>query len=149
MLSKPLLALSTLLPLVLSKPPSTAVSSIGWTVSDFTRTCPSTCTYNLTITAAPTSSSSPPYICIVEDDSSTAITNSFYGYVCNPSVTPAGQWNISWGYNPSVDSAVMTVLNTAEGWDSWFGYNNVSTVQDFEDVGPNAVYWVGNFSQVG
>lgn len=64
------------------------------------------------------------------------------------SLIPAADNEIpnSWGYNSAYDSAVMTVVNEAEQYDAWFGWNSVSTTTVFPDVGPNPVYALGTFS---
>ena len=113
------------------------------------------CAYEMIISA---SNAQPDFDCRINDygspvsAQSTTLTdprnNTFGGYYCNGDSAHSGGWQISWGYNNSTghDSAVMTVLSQPLNQNAWFGWNYVNNRTQFEDVGPNPVYWIGTWT---
>jgi hypothetical protein len=72
-----------------------------------------------------------------------------FAVVCLPLNPLKHRWmdwlhgNMTRGENSSkktTDLALqMTVLSVTRNEDAWFGWNNISSTNSFEDVGPNAV----------
>ncbi|KAL5604108.1 hypothetical protein BROUX41_002097 [Berkeleyomyces rouxiae] len=58
---------------------------------------------------------------------------SFYSHNCLPEVP----WHVSWGYNERRDSGVMTLMNPNRTCAAWFGWDNVNSHKQLDDVGPN------------
>lgn len=106
------------------------------------------CTYNFTISVIPSSgpvvnstfplpsllphpipSNTPPVPCLYNDAastppaSSTPQTHSYSALACSSSIVDGkpvpSSWQVSWGYNPSGDFAVMTIVDTEKGNDAF------------------------------
>ncbi|KAI9646883.1 hypothetical protein NHQ30_004883 [Ciborinia camelliae] len=85
---------------------SSSIPNVLWKVTDFTRRAngPSSnipCLFN-DIASTPPASTTPQ-------------THSYSALACHD----APQWQVNWGYNPNGDFAVMTVVDTAAGLDSF------------------------------
>lgn len=105
----------------------------SWTVKKLVRKCEhNKCTYNFEIAR---NDGTTPTHCTTEIAGPN--TQSWYAVPCKNQEHP--QWNISWGYNHEFGYAVMTVVNTNQQRNAWFGFNNVNSVTNFPDVGPNPV----------
>ncbi|CCD51336.1 hypothetical protein H4I96_02286 [Botrytis cinerea] len=136
---------------------SSSIPDVQWKVSGFTRPCTATiCTYNFTISVIPSSGPVVNIPCLYNDAastppaSSTPQTHSYSALACSSSIVDGkpvpSSWQVSWGYNPSGDFAVMTIVDTEKGNDAFFGWNQITTTESFEDKGPNTVYKLGTFN---
>lgn len=104
-----------------------------WTVYNLTRECNTTCKYSFGLNEDP--STSTLALCNVTTTANS--TGSFYAVPCDiPSV-----YQVSWGYNSGADSAVVTILNTAEKKDAFFGVDGVNSKGgSYGNIGPNPTY---------
>jgi len=114
-------------------------TSQGWSINELTRTCNTSCIYSFILIVDADDPNGGPRCTYTDNGTSTtaAPVNSFYSIPC----TQATGFQWSWGYNPTEDSVVMTVLaNTSPCRDAFFGYNDVNTQTTFPYQGPNTEY---------
>ncbi|KAK3946069.1 hypothetical protein QBC46DRAFT_370747 [Diplogelasinospora grovesii] len=69
-------------------------------------------------------SDGPTYTCYLSV-SDTNLKSHWYSQPCNGDVDNA--FLISWGYKDDTDSGIMTVCDAANGTDTFFGFDNIST----------------------
>ncbi|KAH8594708.1 hypothetical protein B0O99DRAFT_711327 [Bisporella sp. PMI_857] len=147
---QPLLFFATLVSTAVSLPvdPSSltnrgVIPGVHWTIKHLERYCDAWiygCAYSFYISR---NNGSPDFKCqLVDKQTSPAppAEQSFWAVPCNQGINPSEGWEISWGYNPGSDGAVMTAHNRNIGQIAWFGWDGLRGKTRFPDVGPHDVF---------